>query len=154
MTYSLSVNGVRHELDVTSDTPLLWVLREKLGIKGPKFGCGMGLCGCCTVHLDGTPIRSCSIAVADVDGEITTIEGARDDVAEALRDAWIDLDVPQCGYCQAGQLMSAIALLRETPRPDDKVIDAAMAGNLCRCGTYNRIKAAIHQAARAIGGEG
>ncbi|MDF0546155.1 (2Fe-2S)-binding protein [Sphingobium sp. H39-3-25] len=154
MTYKLKVNGIVHEVDVPADTPLLWALRDGLGIKGPKFGCGMGLCGCCTVHLDNAPIRSCSMAVADVSGEITTIEGVAGPEADALRAAWIDLDVPQCGYCQAGQLMSAIALLRDSRQPDEAAIDAGMAGNICRCGTYDRIRAAIRSASGTLSGKG
>lgn len=147
----LSVNGEEHDLeDVESTTPLLWVLRDRLGLVGTKFGCGGGFCGACTVHLDGSPVRSCSTPASVADGrEIRTIEGlARGDGSlHALQEAWIAHDVPQCGYCQAGQLMSAAALLANNSNPTDKEIDAAMTGNLCRCGTYSRIRDAIHTAA-------
>ena len=147
----LTVNGEEHVLeDVESTTPLLWVLRDQLGLVGTKFGCGGGFCGACTVHLDGNPVRSCSTPASVAEGlEIRTIEGLAngDGSLHALQEAWVAHDVPQCGYCQAGQLMSAAALLASNPSPTDKDIDAAMAGNLCRCGTYMRIRDAIHTAA-------
>jgi isoquinoline 1-oxidoreductase alpha subunit len=145
---TLSVNGVRHELDVEPDMPLLWALRDTLAMTGTKFGCGQALCGACTVHLDGTAVRSCQTPVGDAAGaEIVTIEGANGKVAEAVQASWRSLDVVQCGYCQSGQIMSAIALLSENTKPTDEDIDAAMDGNICRCGTYQRIRAAIHDAA-------
>jgi aerobic-type carbon monoxide dehydrogenase small subunit (CoxS/CutS family) len=144
----LSVNGQDVETDVAADTPILWVLRDHLGMTGTKFGCGMALCGACTVHLDGAPIRSCVTPVAAAEGrKITTIEGLSPDRGHALQRAWLELDVPQCGYCQSGQLMSAAALLAANPSPSDADIDAAMSGNICRCGTYPRIRKAIHRAA-------
>jgi isoquinoline 1-oxidoreductase subunit alpha len=150
---SLTVNGKTQVLnDVDPDTPLLWVLRDHLALVGTKYGCGIGQCGACTVHVNGTPTRSCSIKLADVANQhITTIEGlaAADGTLHPLQTAWIEHDVPQCGYCQAGQLMSAAALLKTKPNPGDADIDAAMAGNLCRCGTYLRIRAAIHAAAQS-----
>jgi aerobic-type carbon monoxide dehydrogenase small subunit (CoxS/CutS family) len=137
------------EVDVEPEMPLLWVLRDVLGLTGTKFGCGMALCGACTVHLDGQPVRSCQTPVSAV-GElpVITIEGLSADRSHPVQQAWIELDVPQCGYCQSGQIMSATALLAGTPRPTDADIDAAMAGNICRCGTYQRIRAAIHRAAQ------
>lgn len=150
----LNVNGVQHTVEVDDpSTPLLWVLRDSLGLVGTKFGCGMALCGACTVHLNGAPVRSCTIPAIGVAGQpITTIEGLAGEDGEltALQQAWIDHDVPQCGYCQAGQIMSAAALLRQNPNPTDADIDSAMAGNICRCGTYQRIRAAIHDAARRV----
>jgi aerobic-type carbon monoxide dehydrogenase small subunit (CoxS/CutS family) len=147
--YTLNVNGKALEVDVEADTPLLWVLRDTLGMTGTKYGCGMALCGACTVHLDGEPIRSCvtPISALSAGQKITTIEGLSTDRSHPVQKAWIELDVPQCGYCQSGQIMSAVALLAKTPKPTDADIDAAMAGNLCRCGTYQRIRAAIHRAA-------
>ena len=146
---TLTINGHRHTVDVAPDTPLLWVLRDTLNMTGTKFGCGMALCGACTVHLDGTPVRSCSTPVSAAAGKpITTIEAlASHDIGQRLQDAWIAEEVPQCGYCQSGQLMSAAALLAKNPKPTDEEIDAAMSGNVCRCGTYQRIRAAIHRAA-------
>ena len=145
----LKINGKAVEVQAEPDTPLLWVLRGELHLTGTKFGCGMALCGACTVHLDGEPARSCVTPISAVGArDITTIEGLKGAEADALKAAWVDLDVVQCGYCQSGQLMSACALLRKTPRPSDTDIDQAMSGNLCRCGTYPRIRAAIHQAAR------
>jgi isoquinoline 1-oxidoreductase alpha subunit len=147
--YTLNVNGKTLEVDVEADTPLLWVLRDTLGMTGTKYGCGMALCGACTVHLDGEPIRSCvtPVSALTTGQKITTIEGLSPDRSHPVQKAWIELDVPQCGYCQSGQIMSAVALLAKTPKPSDADIDAAMAGNLCRCGTYQRIRAAIHRAA-------
>ena len=149
----LRVNGKSLTADVDPNTPLLWVLRDSLGLVGTKFGCGMALCGACTVHADGDPIRACSTPVSAVAGKaITTIEGLAPspDKLHPLQQAWIEHDVPQCGYCQAGQLMSAAALLAHTPKPTDAEIDSAMAGNICRCGTYQRVRAAIHSAADQI----
>lgn len=150
---TLTVNGKAYSLDdLDPDTPLLWVLRDRLGLIGTKFGCGIGQCGACTVHLNGTPTRSCSVTLAAVANQrITTVEGlAAGTELHPLQQAWIDHDVPQCGYCQAGQLMSAAALLSNKPNPSDADIDTAMAGNLCRCGTYLRIRAAIHSAAQTL----
>jgi isoquinoline 1-oxidoreductase alpha subunit len=147
---SLKVNGQEHDLDVPSDTPLLWAVREQLGLTGTKFGCGMALCGACTMHLDGEAIRSCVTPVSRAAGkEVTTIEGLAEEFARPLQDAWLELDVPQCGYCQSGQIMSAAILRRECPTPTDVDVDECMTGNLCRCGTYQRIRAAIHRAAEA-----
>ncbi|MDA8230394.1 MAG: (2Fe-2S)-binding protein [Magnetospirillum sp.] len=150
---SVVVNGEVHKVDADPDTPLLWVLRDHLGLTGAKYGCGAGLCGACTVMMDGQPVRSCRTAVGDIEGRrIVTIEGMRGRVIDALRAAWIALDVPQCGYCQSGQLISAAALLAANPRPSDADIDRAMDGNLCRCGTYRRIRAGIHRAAATLAG--
>jgi aerobic-type carbon monoxide dehydrogenase small subunit (CoxS/CutS family) len=153
----LNINGKEHVVTdaIADDTPLLWVLRDHLSLRGTKFGCGGGFCGACTVHLNGVPTRSCQLRAVDVavpGMKITTIEGlaASNGALHALQQAWIDHDVPQCGYCQAGQLMSAAALLHDHPKPSDPDIDAAMSGNLCRCGTYQRIRAAIHSAAAAM----
>ncbi len=149
----LNVNGRAHEVDVASDTPLLWVLRDHLNLTGTKFGCGMALCGACTVQVDGVAIRSCVTPAATLEGKrITTIEGvAATKAGKAVQAAWEKLDVVQCGYCQSGQIMSAAALLAKNPRPNDAAIDAAMAGNVCRCATYVRIRAAIHAAAATAG---
>jgi len=149
MPFSITVNGHTHDVDVDADTPLLWVLRDVLAMTGTKFGCGMALCGACTVHVDGVPTRSCITAVDSLgDGKVTTIEAIGETPAgAAVQKAWLDLEVVQCGYCQSGQIMSAAALLAQTPRPTDEDIDAAMSGNVCRCGTYQRIRAAIHHAA-------
>ena len=149
---TLTVNGIDHQLEVAPDTPLLWVLREQLGLTGTKFGCGIAQCGACTVHLGGTPVRSCSLPVGGAAGQsITTIEGlGQSDDPHPLQTAWIAEQVPQCGYCQSGQIMSAAALLRDNPAPSDADIDAAMAGNVCRCGTYTRIRRAIHRAAATV----
>ncbi|AFN78926.1 (2Fe-2S)-binding protein [Stutzerimonas nitrititolerans] len=145
----LQVNGQARDLDVPDDMPLLWALRDELGMTGTKFGCGMALCGACTVHVDGTPIRACITPVADVTGRtITTIESMQaDPVGQVVQQAWIEQNVAQCGYCQAGQIMSAVSLLKTSPAPTEQQIDEAMSGNICRCGTYPRIRAAIHQAA-------
>jgi len=145
----LTVNGKAVTIDAEPDTPLLWALREDLGLTGTKFGCGMALCGSCTVHVDGKPVRSCTTPLAAVAGrQVTTIEGiGTTRTGKAVQTAWSAVDVPQCGYCQSGQIMSACALLNSKPRPSDEDIDSAMAGNLCRCGTYNQIRAAIKQAA-------
>lgn len=148
MAVTLTVNGQARTVDADPDTPLLWVLRDELDLVGTKFGCGQALCGACTVHLDGTPVRSCQTALGDVgDGKVVTIEGIQGREAEAVRAAWVSLDVVQCGYCQSGQIMSAVALLSENKKPTDPDIDAAMDGNVCRCATYQRVRAAIHEAA-------
>ena len=149
MAFTIKVNGKEQTVDVAGDTPLLWVLRDSLDLKGSKFGCGMGLCGACTVHIDGTAARSCITPIASVgSANITTVEAISEtDVGKKVQQAWLDLDVMQCGYCQAGQIMSATALLTMNPKPTDKDIDDAMSGNLCRCATYTRIRAAIKQAA-------
>lgn len=154
--YTLTVNGKSRDVEVAEDTPLLWVLRDHLSLVGTKFGCGMAQCGACTVHLDGIAIRSCITPVSAVgEGKVTTIEGlVQGDQLTALQKAWCELDVPQCGYCQSGQLMSASALLAAKPNPTDADIDAAMSGNLCRCGTYTRIRQAIHAAANATNAKG
>lgn len=149
----IRVNGREHEVDATPDMPLLWVLRDLLNMTGTKYGCGIAQCGACTIHLNGAPTRSCSIPAAAAEGaEITTIEGIDGPVAKAVRKAWIDLDVVQCGYCQSGQIMSAVALLSDNSAPTDAEIDGAMRGNLCRCGTYQRIRGAIHAAASELSG--
>ena len=149
-TINIKVNGIARKVDVEQDTPLLWVLRDRLRLTGTKFGCGAALCGACTVHVDGMPRRSCATPVAAVVGhEVTTIEALDRSVqGRALQKAWLDEEVVQCGYCQSGQLMSAAALLKAKPNPSDDDIDSALAGNICRCGTYQRIRAAIHRAAR------
>jgi isoquinoline 1-oxidoreductase subunit alpha len=153
MIHQIQVNGKTRRVDVDDDTPLLWVLRDHLHLTGTKFGCGVAQCGACTVHMDGQPLRSCSIPVSAVGKRaITTIEGATSREARAVQAAWIARDVPQCGYCQSGQIMSAVALLKEVKKPTDRDIDLAMNGNLCRCATYVRIRAAIHDAARALQG--
>ena len=150
---SFFVNGKPRSVDVAPDTPLLWVLRDNLGLTGTKFGCGVALCGSCTVHLNGAPVRACMTPISAAAGQkITTIEGARSKAVKALQDAWVKLDVPQCGYCQSGQIMSAAALLARNPHPTDADIDAALDGNLCRCATYQRIRAAVHLAARTMKG--
>ena len=151
MPIMLNVNGRSRELDVDAETPLLWVLREDLGLTGTKYGCGIAQCGACTVHVDGEPMRSCSVPVSAVAGrKVTTIEGVSSRAAKAVQKAWVELGVVQCGYCQSGQIMSATALLEKKPRPTDTDIDHAMAGNLCRCATYHRIRAAIHAAAATL----
>ena len=147
----MSINGTPHQLDVDPEMPLLWAIRDHVNLTGTKYGCGIAQCGACTVHLDGMPIRSCQTRVGDVgDGWITTIEGVTGRVAEAVQAAWRKLDVVQCGYCQSGQIMTAINLLTDKPKPSDADIDVAMEGNICRCGTYQRIRAAIHDAANAL----
>jgi isoquinoline 1-oxidoreductase subunit alpha len=146
-----SLNGQTKELDVEADMPLLWAIRDVVGLTGTKFGCGQALCGACTVWIDGQPTRSCQTQMSDVQGKrVTTIEGASGRVAEAVQNAWVSLDVPQCGYCQSGQVMSAIALLEANKKPTDTDIDAAMSGNICRCATYQRIRSAVHQAAKTL----
>lgn len=148
MTVTFKVNGQSRTVDVPGDMPLLWVLRDVLDLKGTKFGCGVAQCGACTVHINGTATRSCVRPISSVTGtEVVTIEGLSPDASHALQRAWEELDVPQCGYCQAGQLMSAAALLRRNPKPSDADIDEAMSGNICRCATYTRIRQAIHAAA-------
>lgn len=152
---NLKINGTLQEVDVDPSTPLLWVLRDALGLVGAKFGCGIAQCGACTVHLNGEAVRSCSVPIsAAADADVTTIEGlaSPDGTLHALQEAWIAIDVPQCGYCQSGQIMSAAALLEQNPKPSDEDIDIAMAGNICRCGTYVRIRKAIHQAAAKLNG--
>ncbi|HYC09039.1 MAG TPA: (2Fe-2S)-binding protein [Steroidobacteraceae bacterium] len=145
---SFNLNGTDTRVDVDADMPLLWLLRDTLGLTGTKFGCGAALCGACTVHLEGAAVRSCVTPVSAVRGrKVTTIEGLSRDNSHPVQRAWIELDVPQCGYCQSGQIMSAAALLAQTPQPSDAEIDTAMSGNICRCGTYQRIRAAIHRAA-------
>lgn len=147
----LNINGVDHQVDAPDDMPLLWAIRDLVGLTGTKFGCGQALCGACTVFLDGQPSRSCQTLVGDLAGvKVTTIEGAQGKVADMVRQVWTDMDVPQCGYCQSGQVLAAVALLTETPKPTDDDIDAAMDGNLCRCATYHRIRAGIHEAARRL----
>jgi len=151
MSIALTINGTNHQVDAADDTPLLWVLRDELTMTGTKFGCGVAACGACTVHIDGEAVRSCQVALADVWGDVTTIEGLGTPTApHALQEAWVRHQVAQCGYCQSGQIMQAAALLAETPDPTDEDIDFAMSGNLCRCGTYGRIRAAIHDAATAL----
>ena len=148
---SFSVNGKTVTVDVDADTPLLWVLRDELKLTGTKFGCGIAQCGACTVHLDGLPRRSCVTPIGSIDGgKVTTIEGISGKEADAITKAWIALDVPQCGYCQSGQVMTAVALLSEIPKPTDADIDEVMSENLCRCGTYQRIRRAIHRAAGEV----
>ena len=149
----VTINGKRYDIDLPADTPLLWALRDELGLTGTKFGCGMALCGACTVHLDGQAVRSCMTPLSAVaNKKVTTIEGLEaDKIGKAVQTAWIEVSVPQCGYCQSGQIMSATALLKRTPKPTDTDIDSAMAGNICRCGTYPRIRTAIKQAASLQG---
>jgi isoquinoline 1-oxidoreductase subunit alpha len=151
MSIMLNVNGTPRKFEGDSDTPLLWVIREDLGLTGTKYGCGIAQCGACTVHVDGEPLRSCSAPVAVMAGRrITTIEGLSSPLARAVQKAWIDLDVVQCGYCQSGQIMSAVALLEKKPNTSDEDIDHALAGNICRCGTYQRIRSAIHLASKRL----
>jgi isoquinoline 1-oxidoreductase alpha subunit len=149
---NLTINGTTHAVDADPDMPLLWALRDLLDLTGTKYGCGIAQCGACTVHLDGQAVRSCQTPVSDVSGkQVTTIEGVRGNIADAVQGAWIKLDVPQCGYCQSGQVMAAIALLSENRRPSDGDIDTAMSGNLCRCATYHRIRGAVKEAAKTLG---
>jgi len=151
MAVNFTLNGRKTSLDVDPEMPLLWAVRESAGLTGSKFGCGMAQCGACTMHVDGEPVRSCSVAISDVEGKsVTTIEGVNDKAAKAVQAAWAKLEVAQCGYCQSGQVMSAVALLRSNPKPTDDDIDAAMSGNICRCATYPRIRAAIHDAAKTM----
>jgi isoquinoline 1-oxidoreductase alpha subunit len=151
--YSLQINGQTRAVDVLPDTPLLWVIRDAVGLTGTKFGCGIAQCGACTVFMNGQPLRSCTLPVSAVgDSEITTIEGLQSREAQAVQRAWVAHDVPQCGYCQSGQIMSAVALLEDNNKPSDKDIDLAMNGNICRCATYVRIRAAIHDAAKSLEG--
>lgn len=151
--FQIKVNGQSHNVEALPDTPLLWVLRDNIGLTGTKFGCGVAQCGACTVFLDGKPLRSCSMPISAIgSGEIVTIEGVSGKEADAVQRAWTALDVPQCGYCQSGQVMSAVALLKEVKKPSDRDIDLAMNGNICRCATYVRIRAAIHDAARTLEG--
>ena len=148
MATSVTINGKTHQVDLPDDVPLLWVLRDEVGLTGTKFGCGIAACGACTVHINGEAVRSCQTPLSDVDGPVTTIEGiGTPDRLAALQQAWVENQVAQCGYCQSGQIMQAASLLAENPTPTDADIDAAMQGNLCRCGTYPRIRAAIHDAA-------
>lgn len=146
----INLNGKKVNVTSSEDTPLLWVIRDEFNLTGTKFGCGQAQCGACTVHIDGNPVRSCALPLKLAKGDIVTIEGMNDKVSNAVQKAWVDNHVPQCGYCQIGNVMTATALLKETPKPSDKDIDNAMAGHICRCGTYQRIRAAIHQAAKDI----
>jgi len=151
MAYTIKVNGQDKTLDVEGDMPLLWAMRDVIGLTGTKYGCGIAQCGACTVHVDGVPTRSCQVQVSDAVGaSITTIEGISGKVAETVQAVWADMDVPQCGYCQSGQVMAAVALLSKNQKPTDDDIDAAMSGYLCRCASYHRIRAGIHQAARRL----
>ena len=154
MVTRLTINGTPHDVDLPENVPLLWVLRDEIGLTGTKFGCGVAACGACTVHIDGEAVRSCQVALADVWGEVTTIEGiGSPDAMATIQQAWVDHQVAQCGYCQSGQIMNAAALLAQTPSPTDQDIDDAMQGNLCRCGTYPRIRAAIKDAAQRLSEE-
>ncbi len=152
----LKINGKQHDVDVEAEMPLLWVLRDELGMTGPKYGCGIAQCGACTVHIKGLAVRSCQIAAGEVDGEVTTIEGlGAEDQLHAVQKAWVEHQVAQCGYCQPGQIMQAASLLKLNPAPSDEVIDQAMSANLCRCGTYPRIRAAVKTASKSLlGGDG
>ena len=153
MAYTLTINGEAHQIDEDGETPLLWILRDTVGLTGTKYGCGKAQCGACTVHMDSQPVRSCSVPLAAASSaRIETIEAIQGPEASAVIDAWVARGVPQCGFCQSGQVMSAVALLRAVPAPTDRDIDAAMSGNICRCATYTRIRAAIHDAAATIGG--
>jgi isoquinoline 1-oxidoreductase alpha subunit len=152
LAVNLTINGMMHAVDADPDMPLLWALRDLLNLTGTKYGCGIAACGAFTVHVEGQPVRSCQTPISDAAGKaVTTIEGVRGQVAEAVQSAWIKLDVPQCGYCQSGQIMSAIGLLSENRKPTDADIDAAMTGNLCRCATYQRIRGAVKEAAKTLG---
>jgi len=147
---TLKVNGKQYTIDATPDMPLLWAIREQVGLTGTKFGCGGAFCGACTVHMDGEAVRSCVTPISRAEGkEIETIEGVQDDVAKRVKQAWVDIDVPQCGYCQSGQIMAATVLLRANPNPTDDDIDKGMSGNICRCGTYQRVREAIHTVAKS-----
>lgn len=149
-TFNLTVNGQRYKVDAEEDMPLLWVIRDLIGLKGTKYGCGLAQCGACTIHIDGTPMRSCQLPVSAIrkKQKITTIEGiGTPELMHAVQEAWVEQQVPQCGYCQSGQIMSAVALLADNPKPSDQDIDTYMSGNICRCGTYDRIRKAIHSAA-------
>ena len=149
--YTLNINNKKYQVEVDEKMPLLWVIRDFAGLTGTKFGCGIAQCGACTVHLNGTPVRSCSVPVSAAAGKnITTIEGISENTDHAVQKAWIEFQVPQCGYCQSGQIMSAVALLAKKPKPTDEDIDAAMRGNLCRCGTYQRVRSAIHRASELL----
>jgi isoquinoline 1-oxidoreductase subunit alpha len=150
--YRITVNRKKYEVEAEPDVPLLWVIRDYIGLKATKFGCGIAACGACTVHLNGNPVRSCQLRISNVpaNADITTLEGIGEQSLHAIQNAWIELQVPQCGYCQSGQIMSAIALLSKKPKPADADIDSALAGNICRCGTYDRIRKAIHRAAKKI----
>ena len=150
----ITINGAEVEVDAAPETPLLWAIRDHLNLTGTKYGCGLALCGACTVHLEGRAIRSCVLPLAAVAGRaITTIEGLSKDRSHAVQRAWLEIDVPQCGYCQSGQIMSAAALLKSNPKPSDADIDAALSGNICRCGTYTRIRKAVHRAAELLASE-
>lgn len=147
-TFNLKINGEKKQVDVAPDTPMLWVLRDSLDLVGTKYGCGVAMCGACTIHLDGNAVRACQVPVSAAEGKsITTIEGLSENADHPVQKAWLEIDVPQCGYCQAGQIMNAVALLDKNPNPSDEEIEAAMSGNICRCGTYTRIKEAIKVAA-------
>ncbi|OUS35728.1 isoquinoline 1-oxidoreductase [Rhodobacterales bacterium 56_14_T64] len=151
MSTTLRINGKSHQVDLPDDVPLLWVLRDEVGLTGTKYGCGVAACGACTVHIDGVAVRSCQMSLDDVDGEVTTIEGiGKPGSMAVVQQAWVDHQVAQCGYCQSGQIMQAASLLAENPAPSDNDIDEAMQGNLCRCGTYPRIRAAVHTAAKKM----
>jgi isoquinoline 1-oxidoreductase subunit alpha len=148
---TLTINETSHEIDAGADMPLLWAIRDIVGLTGTKYGCGQAQCGACTVHLDGAPIRACQTAIGDVGtGKITTIEGVNGKVAQTVQTVWAELDVPQCGYCQSGQIMSAVSLLTDNQKPSDADIDSAMSGNLCRCATYQRIRTAVHESAKRL----
>jgi isoquinoline 1-oxidoreductase alpha subunit len=151
-TYGITVNQQKHQVEAEADVPLLWILRDYIGLKGTKFGCGIASCGACTVHLNGSPVRSCQLRISTVppNARITTIEGIDQKGQYAIQNAWVELQVPQCGYCQSGQIMSAVALLSKKQDPTDSDIDTAMSGNICRCGTYDRIRKAIHLAAKNL----